>query len=135
MNKRIYSILLFLFLLHLFPYAQEKNSNEELVYLDESGVIKWKSNHEEVALFGANYNLPSACDYRAAGYLGVNRKVLIEQDMAHFARMGWKGLRLCLWGDWENSDKEGNLVQNDHLDLLDYLIAKAKERGIYMSLA
>ncbi len=132
MNKRIYSILLFLFLLHLFPYAQEKNSNEELVYLDESGVIKWKSNHEEVALFGANYNLPSACDYRAAGYLGVNRKVLIEQDMAHFARMGWKGLRLCLWGDWENSDKEGNLVQNDHLDLLDYLIAKAKERGIYM---
>jgi len=132
MNKRIYSILLFLFVLHFSPYAQEEKINEELVYLDENGVIKWKSNHEEVALFGANYNLPSACDYRAAGYVNANRKVLIEQDMAHFARMGWDGLRLCLWGDWENSDREGNLIENDHLDLLDYLIAKAKERCIYM---
>ena len=132
MNKRIYSILLLLFILHVLPYAQENYNNEELVYLDDNGVIKWKSNDEEVAIFGANYNLPSACDYRAAGYVGADRKELIEQDMAHFARMGWKGLRLCLWGDWENSDKDGNLVENDHLDLLDYLIAKAKERGIYM---
>lgn len=132
MNERIYSILLFLFVLHLLPNAQEIKRDGELVYLDENGVIKWKSNHEEVALFGANYNLPSACDYRAAGYVNANRKELIEQDMAHFARMGWNGLRLCLWGDWENSDREGNLLENDHLDLLDYLIAKAKERGIYM---
>src|SRR5207237_658899 len=53
-------------------------------------------------------------------------------DMAQFARMGWDGLRLTFWGDWEASDSDGNLIANDHLDLLDYLIARARERGIYM---
>ena len=102
------------------------------VYLDDLGVIRWRDNNEEVALFGANYNLPSACDYRAAGYITDDRKKLIDQDMAHFARMGWNGMRLALWGDWENSDSLGNLVINEHLDLLDYLIFKARDRGIYM---
>jgi hypothetical protein len=52
--------------------------------------------------------------------------------MAQFARMGWDGIRLTFWGDWEASDSAGNLIANDHLDLLDYLIARARERGIYM---
>ena len=101
-------------------------------YLDRAGVIRWRDDNREVALFGANYVLPSASDYRAAGYLGLDRKRMIDEDMAHFARMGWDGLRLTFWGDWESSDREGNLVANDHLDLLDYLIARARERGIYM---
>jgi len=104
----------------------------ELVYVDPSGVIRWQADQREVALFGANYCLPSSSDYRAAGYLGVDRKKLIEQDMTHFARMGWDGLRLALWGDWENCDRAGNLIVNDHLDLLDYLIWCAKQRGISM---
>jgi hypothetical protein len=87
-------------------------------YLDRNGVIRWKDNDKEVALFGANYVLPSASDYRAAGYLGLDRKKMIEEDMAHFARMGWDGLLLTFWGDWESSDREGNLSANDHLDLL-----------------
>lgn len=102
------------------------------VLLDDQGVIRWSDNLEEVALFGANYCLPSASDYRAMGYLTEERKSQIERDMAHFARMGWDGLRICLWGDWENSDSAGNLVVNDHLDLMDYLIFKARERGIYI---
>lgn len=101
-------------------------------YVDDRGVIRWKDSGEEVALFGANYTLPSASDYRAAGYVTRDRKKLIDQDMAHFARMGWNGLRVALWGDWENSDREGNLIENDHLDLMDYLIARARERGIYI---
>src|SRR5688572_25001122 len=101
-------------------------------YLDRAGVIRWRDNNAEVILFGANYVLPSASDYRAAGYLGLDRKRMIDEDMAHFARMGWDGLRLTFWGDWESSDREGNLIPNDHLDLLDYLIARARERGIYM---
>lgn len=105
------------------------------VYLDNEGVVRWRDDRSEVALFGANYILPSASDYRAAGYLGADRKKMIEDDMAHFARMGWDGLRLTLWGDWENSDHAGNLIVNDHLDLFDYLIARARERGIYMLLS
>src|SRR5665648_77076 len=104
-------------------------------YVDDKGIIRWTDNKEEVALFGANYCLPSACDYRAAGLFTSDRKKVVDQDMAHFARMGWDAMRLCLWGDWENSDKQGNLIVNDHLDLMDYTIAKARERGIYMLLS
>ncbi|MFN8571400.1 MAG: hypothetical protein U0132_05035 [Gemmatimonadaceae bacterium] len=102
------------------------------VYLDSAGVIRWSDDRKEVTLFGANYVLPTASDYRAAGYLGRNRKQMIDDDMAHFARMGWDGMRLTFWGDWEASDSAGNLITNDHLDLQDYLIARARERGIYL---
>ncbi len=102
------------------------------VYLDDRGVVRWRDNREEVTLFGANYVLPTASDYRAAGYLHADRKQMIDEDMAQFARMGWDGLRLTFWGDWEASDSAGNLIANDHLDLQDYLIARARARGIYL---
>ena len=105
------------------------------VYLDREGVVRWRNDRQEITLFGANYVLPTASDYRAAGYLHADRKKMIDEDMAHFARMGWDGLRLTFWGDWEASDSAGNLIANDHLDLLDYLIARARERGIYMLLS
>jgi len=107
-------------------------SANRAVYLDSAGVVRWRDNRREVTLFGANYVLPTASDYRAAGYLHADRKKMIDEDMAQFARMGWDGLRLTFWGDWEASDSAGNLIANDHLDLQDYLIAKARERGIYM---
>lgn len=105
------------------------------VYLDSAGVVRWTDDHGEVALFGANYVVHTASDYRAAGYVHADRKRMIDEDMAQFARMGWDGLRLTFWGDWESSDSAGNLIANDHLDLLDYLIARARERGIYMLLS
>ena len=69
------------------------------VYLDKQGVVRWRDTKQEVALFGANYVLPTASDYRAAGYLHADRKKMIDEDMAQFARMGWDGLRLTFWGD------------------------------------
>ncbi len=102
------------------------------VALDTDGVIRWTDTRDEVTLFGANYAIPSSGDYRAAGYLTQDRKRVIDDDVAHFARMGWDGMRLAFWGDWQNADRTGNLIANDHLDLLDYLIAKARERGIYI---
>jgi len=102
------------------------------VYLDSAGVVRWSDDRQEVSLFGSNYVIHTASDYRAAGYVHGDRKRMIDEDVAQFARMGWDGLRLTFWGDWEASDSAGNLVANDHLDLLDYLIARARERGIYM---
>ena len=104
------------------------------VYLDHAGVVRWKDDNAEVALFGANYCIMSGSDYRMAGLVSSDRKKMIDEDMAQFARMGWTALRLCSWGDWENADKDGNLVVNDHVDLMDYLIAKARERGVYILL-
>ena len=113
-------------------YAQVAN---RAVRLDREGVVRWADDGREVTLFGANYVIHTASDYRAAGYVRGDRKKMIDEDMAQFARMGWDGLRLTFWGDWEASDSAGNLIANDHLDLLDYLIARARERGIYMLLS
>jgi hypothetical protein len=104
--------------------------NESPVYVDAKGVIRWQNNKEEVRLFGADYCAFSGSDYRMVGIVGSDRKRLIDEDMGHFARMGWDGMRLCSWGDWENADAVGNLVQNEHSDLMDYLVSKARERGI-----
>jgi hypothetical protein len=106
--------------------------SRELIYVDSAGVMRWRTSNVEVAMLGANYCLPSASDYRAAGAVGADRKKLIDQDMTHFARMGWDALRLSFWGDWENCDRGGNLIANDHLDLLDYLIYRAKGRDLHM---
>lgn len=102
---------------------------------DEEGVIRWQDDGSEVILFGANYCLPSASDYRAARRVSDDLKSMIDEDMQHFARMRWDGLRLSFWGDSENTDAEGNLIENEHLDLLCYLIYRAGERGIYMLLS
>jgi len=104
------------------------------VYLDRAGVVRWRDSNAEVALYGANYCIMSGSDYRMAGLVSGDRKAMIDEDMAHFARMGWTAMRLCSWGDWENADKDGNLLVNEHVDLLDYLVAKARERGIYILL-
>ena len=122
-----------LFLLVILASAAEaQRPANRAVYLDSAGVVRWRDDRQELTLFGANYVLPTASDYRAAGYLHANRKQMIDEDMAQFARMGWDGMRLTFWGDWEASDSAGNLLANDHLDLQDYLIARARERGIYM---
>ncbi|HSC55259.1 MAG TPA: hypothetical protein VLC98_16625 [Phnomibacter sp.] len=119
--------MLFVFFSCLNLSAQKPRT----VYQDKEGVVRWNDNKQEVALFGANYCLPSACDYRAAKYVSNDLKKMVDEDMAHFARMRWDALRLCLWGDFENSDTLGNLVNNDHLNMMDYVIFKAKQRGIY----
>ena len=104
------------------------------LYLDKTGVIRWRDSNAEVALYGANYCIMSGSDYRMAGLVSSDRKAMVDEDLAQFARLGWTALRLCSWGDWENADRAGNLIPNEHLDLLDYVIAKARERGIYLLL-
>ena len=76
-----------------------------------------------------NYTLPFAHAYRAMGYLGVDRKTAIDRDVYHMARLGLNAYRIHIW-DVEISDAEGNLLENEHLELLDYLIHKLQERGI-----
>lgn len=109
--------------------------SKELVYQDKDGNIRWVKDNSRVALYGANYCLPSACDFRAAAYVDGNRDSMIMEDLDHFKRMGWDGLRLCFWGDWQNTDKRGNLIYNEHLRLLERLISEASKRGIYMLLS
>jgi hypothetical protein len=99
------------------------------VRVDERGVMRWTESGEEVALFGVNYSTPFAHAYRAHGYLGVDRKRAIDADVLHMQRLGLDAYRIHVW-DREVSDREGNLVENDHLDLLDYLMARLADHGI-----
>ena len=114
-------------MLALAPAQAVSTSASAPLTIDRDGVMRWRADGAEVRLFGANYCAFASGDYRLAKRIGA--------DMAHFARMGWDGMRLCSWGDWESSDAKGNLVQDEHTRLMDYLIAKARERGISMLLS
>lgn len=81
------------------------------------------------AYYGTNYTVPFAHAYRALGLLGVDRHEAIDRDVHHMAALGLNAFRLHLW-DVELSDAEGNLLENDHLELLDYLIAALERKGI-----
>ncbi|RYE89011.1 MAG: membrane or secreted protein, partial [Cytophagaceae bacterium] len=99
------------------------------VYVDAKGVLRWQKTKGEVALFGVNYTAPFAYSYRALTKLGINPEQAIDQDVYHLSRLGVDAFRVHVW-DIEITDTLGNLQQNEHLRLLDYLITKLKSRNI-----
>ena len=99
----------------------------------DNGVLRWRDDGSEVALFGVNYCVPFTIEYGALGGLGLDRRTVIEQDVLHLARLGLTCLRMPVW-DREISDHAGNLLETEHLALLDHLIAVGKQRGLYMVL-
>ncbi|MDP4277899.1 MAG: cellulase family glycosylhydrolase, partial [Bacteroidota bacterium] len=107
-------------------FAQQK---VPVIELTGDGVMRWSDTKKEAPFFGVNYTLPFAHAYRAMGYLGVDRKSAVDRDVYHFARLGINAYRIHIW-DVEISDANGNLIENEHLDLLDYLIAKLEQRNI-----
>ncbi len=111
------------------PVAPGEERQSYTVTVDEQGVMRRSDNGEEVSYYGTNYTVPFAYSYRALGYLGRDRREAIDRDIYHIARLGLNAFRLHLW-DAELTDSEGNLLDNDHLDLLDYMISRLEERGI-----
>jgi len=101
------------------------------ILIDGNGVMRWSDTRREASFFGVNYTLPFAHAYRATGYLGVDRKAAIDRDVYHFARLGFNAYRIHVW-DVELTDYKGNLIVTEHLDLLDYLIFRLKERNIHI---
>lgn len=99
------------------------------VIVDKHGVMRDAATHDEVAYFGVNYTLPFAHAYRAVKSAGVPLKEAIDKDVYHIARLGLNAYRIHIW-DVEITDEQGNLIENEHLDLLDYLIFKLEQRGI-----
>lgn len=127
--KKIFTVLLGA-LIALPMSAKETNPRQAYkIYVDPQGVMRRSDNKQEVSYYGTNYTAPFAYSYRALGYLDKDRKDAIDRDVYHIARMGQNAFRLHLW-DVELADSPGNLLQNDHLDLLDYMIAQFEKRGI-----
>lgn len=101
--------------------------NTPTVYIDKKGVMRWSDTRKEASFYGVNYTLPFAHAYRAMNYLGIDHKKAIDRDVYHMARLGLNAYRIHIW-DVEISDGQGNLKNNRHLELLDYLLMKLREK-------
>ena len=112
----------------MVPFLSFAQSTKD-VYVDKSGVMRWGKSKEEVHGFGVNYTGMFAHAYRTAQRLNIPLEQAIDNDIYHFARLGFDLFRVHVW-DTEISDSLGNLLKNDHLRLFDYTVAKMKERGI-----
>lgn len=99
------------------------------VFVDKQGVLRWEDTRREVALFGVNYTAPFAHAYRAHQAVNADVEQGIRQDVYHLARLGVDAFRVHVW-DVEITDTLGNLQPNEHLRLLDFLLAELKMRGI-----
>jgi hypothetical protein len=105
-----------------------KNKANE-IYIDAKGVMRLQKDDSEASFFGVNYTVPFAYGYRSHQKLGVNLEKAIDADVYHLARLGVTAFRVHIW-DTEISDSLGNLKNNEHLRLFDYLLSKLEERGI-----
>jgi hypothetical protein len=108
-----------------FAHAQKKQG----IYVDPSGVIRWEKDHKEAVFFGVNYTAPFAYGNRAITRMGITAEQAIKEDIYHFSRLGLDAFRVHVW-DTEISDSLGNLLNNEHLRLFDFLIAELKKRKI-----
>lgn len=124
-------ISLFILLLTLFSHAaqSQKSKSSNLVYVDSKGVLRYTKGGAEASFFGVNYTVPFAYGYRSIKALGKEVKKEIDNDVYHLARIGIDAFRVHVW-DTEISDSLGNLLNNEHLDLFDYLVAQLKKRNI-----
>lgn len=121
MKKIVIGMLLFI---SANTFAQQAD-----VYVDKQGVMRWGNTKEEVYGFGINYTTPFAHAYKSAKHLGVDLEKAIDADVYHFARLGFDAFRVHVW-DTEISDSTGNLINNEHLRLFDYMLMRMKERGM-----
>jgi len=109
--------------------ADRQPPTAEPVVVDRNGVMRWTANGKEVALFGVNYAAPFAYDYQSIKAMGLDPKRAIDADVSHLARLGVDAYRIHVW-DKEVTDSLGNLLENEHLDLFDYLLSRLSARGI-----
>ncbi|MDQ2657654.1 MAG: membrane or secreted protein [Bacteroidota bacterium] len=126
--SRIFLLLALLTFVVLAASAQITRSRNP-VYIDRDGVMRWQDNKAEASFYGVNYTTPFAHAYRAHKVRNVDIEEAIRRDVYHLARLGLDAFRVHVW-DNEISDVEGNLLENDHLRLYDFLLAELKKRNI-----
>ena len=99
-------------------------------YVDKQGVLRWNGSSDEVTLLGVNYYTPFTVDYSEIKKNGGDHCQAILDDVAHFRRLGLGCVRIHCF-DREFSDAQGNLIDNHHVELLDFLISTCASNGIY----
>jgi hypothetical protein len=125
----LFSLCFFLFLSTSIAQNKKSEANNAGVFVDRQGVLRWKQNNKEAAFFGVNYTVPFAYGYRSIKRLDIEPEKAIQQDVYHMARLGLDAFRVHVW-DTEITDSAGNLLDNEHLLLFDFLLAELKKRHI-----
>lgn len=98
--------------------------------VDSNGVMRWEDDGTEVSLWGVNYYTPFSGDYAAMKARGLDHKAEIMRDLEHFLRLGLSSLRIHCF-DRQFSGLNGEFIDNEHVELLDFLIARAARYGMY----
>ncbi len=96
--------------------------------VDDQGVLRWVDG-SEVALWGVNYYPPFSLDYHAIKDKGLDHKAVMREDVDQFRLLGVDVIRLHCF-DRQISDAEGGFIDNEHVELLDYLISLCASNGI-----
>jgi hypothetical protein len=122
-------IVLFILFVFCIQHSVMSQSGSREVFVDKNGVLRWGGTREEVKAFGINYTVPFAHAYRTAKRMGIDIEKAIDDDVYHFARLGFDAYRVHVW-DTEISDTLGNLLTNENLRLFDYMVKKMKDRGM-----
>ncbi|MFR9503835.1 MAG: hypothetical protein SNH73_05230 [Rikenellaceae bacterium] len=122
-------LLLLLLLSVVSTLAQSKDlrGEDKSTYIDSKGVVRYKGSKDEMVAFGVNYSAPFSY-WKFRELIGADQYQAIDEDVYHLARLGLDGFRIHVW-DCYISDEEGNLVENEHLKLYDYMHYKFKEHG------
>lgn len=94
------------------------------------GVLRYPDG-SEVALWGVNIYPQSWHQFETMRALKLDMKAVIRTDFDHLEQMGVEAIRIHVF-DREISDGDGNILDNEHLDLLDFVVAECSRRGIYM---
>jgi hypothetical protein len=113
------------------PLFSQKNSDP--VRVDKNGRMVWRSDGREAFFWGVNYTAPFSHAFRQIGRGGADREKAVDADAYHLSRIGANAYRIHVW-DIEISDSIGNLLENDHLKIFDYMIYRFQQRGIYIFL-
>ncbi len=123
----MFRLLLIFTVIYLFFFHAYSQSND--VFIDDKGIMRWRDDRSEVQGFGVNYTVPFAHAYRSAIKLNVDHEQAIKDDVYHFARLGFDAFRVHVW-DTEISDSLGNLLENEHLKLFDFMLREMQNRGM-----
>ncbi|WP_136060436.1 hypothetical protein [Pontiella sulfatireligans] len=106
----------------------------------EDGVLLFEDG-AEVNLLGVNFQPALSWEYNRMKHHGVHSpmdldayKAMIDEAYDELQLMGCNLIRIHL-SPGDICDDEGNLVENQWLDLTDYVLAKAEEYGMYTYIA
>jgi hypothetical protein len=106
--------------------------NGVLEYIDGGEVALWGNNYYPQSWYEYNYLKEGSADVHEV--INTDLGDLVHDEDGHTGTGSPNRIdviRIHVF-DSEISDGEGNLIRNEHLDILDYLVSKCNENGIYL---